>query len=247
MIQLALDTSTEAFSVAVENNGEVFAHFEIAPRMHGEKLLPTVDRLIAQAGINRNDIQGIIYGKGPGAFTGVRIAVSAAQGLAFGFDCPLLGLSSLQNLAAQVFEARSENTVLCAMDARMGEVYFAVYQRSEEAIPTLVAEEVVSKPEALMSDSRFATCFERLNTTDEDWVGVGSGWNVYQSALLKLCSKQPNEIMTESLPNAKYYLAIAKSLPQNEFFTAEQAVPTYLRNNVAEKSKKPSILSAKKT
>ncbi len=238
MTILALETSTEAFSIALEHSGQRYSHFEIAPRKHGDLLLPTVDRLLQEASCSIEDVKQVVYGCGPGAFTGVRIAVSAAQGLALGVDANLIGVSSLQNLALQAFEKTSANLAIVAMDARMGEVYFAVFRRSESEsgmlFPELVTEQQVVAPESLspmtVSDS-------------ESIVAIGSGWNEYGTQLRQTLSVSPEFSLFDLFPDANTAITLSKhSSLQCSAHQPEEAVPLYLRNNVAKKSQKPSIL-----
>ncbi|MEE4245374.1 MAG: tRNA (adenosine(37)-N6)-threonylcarbamoyltransferase complex dimerization subunit type 1 TsaB, partial [Kangiellaceae bacterium] len=129
---IALETSTEGFSVAIEHKGAIAHHSEVAPRQHAAKLLPTITELQQRIGMTRAEPEHIVYGCGPGAFTGVRIAVSAAQGLGVGYSCSLIAISTLQNLAAQAFNRSNLDYCLAVIDARMGEVYCALYQRTDE-------------------------------------------------------------------------------------------------------------------
>ncbi|WP_144394902.1 tRNA (adenosine(37)-N6)-threonylcarbamoyltransferase complex dimerization subunit type 1 TsaB [Pleionea sediminis] len=239
MIRLAIDTSTEAFSVAVEKDGVVEQEFDLAPRKHGELMLPAIKRLLAKRGVSINQVEQIVYGRGPGAFTGIRIAISAAQGLALGVGCSLIGISSLQNLALQAFENTSANYAVVAMDARMGEVYFAVYKRTlneaNQLVPQLVGEEQVIKPEEV----------EVVNI-DESIVAIGSAWDVYADVLSQALGYNFSSPLINYYPDAKANLTLAQ-LPEHHASAhrPEQAVPSYLRNNVAEKSTKPSLIKPK--
>lgn len=240
MIRLALDTSTEAFSVAVENeaSNEVSKEFAIAPRKHGELLIPTVDKLLSSLKLSVNQIEQVVYGRGPGAFTGIRIAISAAQGLAMGIDCPLIGISSLQNLALQAFERSSHQVCIVAMDARMGEVYCAVFKRCEDILegnyPKLLGIEQVAAPGNLMVAE-----FD----THQPVVTIGSGWDVYASELNRQFGVSDTEHIEGRFPDAETNVKLAR-VPEIQMtaHSAQQAVPVYLRNNVAEKSSKPSVM-----
>lgn len=137
---LALETATEAFSVAVLADGRLFSHHEVAPRRHAELLLPTIDRLLADAGISLQDVDAIGFGRGPGAFTGVRIAVAAAQGLAFGADKPVIGVSTLAALAQGALD-QGHAQVLAAIDARMGEVYAGCFTADDAGLAVAAGDE----------------------------------------------------------------------------------------------------------
>ncbi|MCO7222823.1 tRNA (adenosine(37)-N6)-threonylcarbamoyltransferase complex dimerization subunit type 1 TsaB [Pleionea sp. CnH1-48] len=229
MTRLALDTSTEAFSVAIEHNGEIHSHFEVAPRKHAELLLPTIQALLTQVDTTMQEVDLVVYGRGPGAFTGVRIAISAAQGLALGADCDTLGVSSLMNLAHQAFDKSDADVAACAIDARMGEVYFALYERGGDGLPRLCGKEQVVAPD----QAAVAELGERKV------VGIGSGWSVYQDILTSRLGAEPTLILEQSFPDAaaSLFLASFDELLQSRH-APEQAVPVYLRDNVAKKSSK---------
>lgn len=243
MIRLALDTSTEAFSVAVENEGskELSKEFAIAPRKHGELLIPTVDKLLSSLNLSVNQLEQVVYGRGPGAFTGIRIAISAAQGLAMGIGCPLVGISSLQNLALQAFGRSPHKICIVAMDARMGEVYCAVFQRCDDLLdgnyPKLLGIEQVAAPEDLVVAEFDA---------QQPVVTIGSGWDVYASELRSRFSVSESEFIEGRFPDAETNIKLAQ-VPEIQMtaHSAQQAVPVYLRNNVAEKSSKPSLMNRK--
>lgn len=117
---LALDTATEACSVALWNDGEIHSLFEICPREHTQRILPMVQQVLADSGLTLKDLDALAFGQGPGSFTGVRIGIGIAQGLALGADLPLLGVSSLAAMAQGAFRQMQATQVLAAIDARMG-------------------------------------------------------------------------------------------------------------------------------
>lgn len=137
---LAIETATEAFSIAVLTGEQLHSHHEVAPRRHAELLLPTVDRLLAEAGIRLQDLDAIAFGRGPGAFTGVRIAISAAQGLAFGADKPVVAVSTLAALAQASLDA-GHAQVLAAIDARMDEIYAGCFTADADGLAVAAGEE----------------------------------------------------------------------------------------------------------
>lgn len=222
---LIIDTSTEACSVALEANGELFEEYQVAPRQHGELVLPLVNKLLKKANLKLEELDCIGYGQGPGAFTGLRICVSIVQGLAFGADVPVIGCSSLQAMAQNAFDAHGKSEVLSTIDARMGEVYWGQY-REENGLMQLVGEEVVSKPEDVT--------FEPVEQSS--FYATGSGWETYVDELSNTIS-QAIEIETEtSFPRASAMLPWVKAQFANGKATpAEMAQPVYLRNNVAKK------------
>lgn len=138
---LALETATEACSAALWVDGRVLARFQHAPRLQTELMLPMVDELLAEAGIRLNDLDAIAYSRGPGAFTGVRIAAAVAQGLAFGVDLPIIPVSSLQTLAQGVNREYGADRVLCVFDARMDEIYVGAYEKDKDGLMQPLAPE----------------------------------------------------------------------------------------------------------
>lgn len=143
---LALDTSTECCSVALLNGSVLTMRHEILERGHAERVLPMVDELLEEAGLALADLDGIAFGRGPGAFTGLRIAAGVTQGLALGADLPVAPVSSLAAVAAQVRGAPGE-VVLACNDARMGEVYWAAFRIEVDGGLSPLSAELVSRPD----------------------------------------------------------------------------------------------------
>lgn len=121
---LAIDTATEACSVALYNQGETLAHFELCAREHTQRILPLVQQILAEAGLSLKQLDALAFGRGPGSFTGVRIGIGIAQGLSLGAELPLLPVSTLQTMAQGAYRQTGADRVLAAIDARMGEVYW---------------------------------------------------------------------------------------------------------------------------
>ena len=166
---LALDTATEACSAALLSGGSVYERHEIAPRRHAELILPMVDGVLAEAGLGLNDVDAIAFGRGPGAFTGIRIAAGVTQGLALGAGLPVIPVSSLATLAQGVINQSA--TLLPAIDARMGEIYWAAYDAAQDGLVRLVTEEQVAPPDAVQIPA------------GKQIFGVGSGWDTYRATL----------------------------------------------------------------
>lgn len=164
---LAIDTATEACSVALWNDGTVNAHFELCPREHTQRILPMVQDILTTSGTSLTDINALAYGRGPGSFTGVRIGIGIAQGLALGAELPMIGVSTLMTMAQGAWRKNGATRVLAAIDARMGEVYWAEYQRDENGIWRGEETEAVLKPELV---------HERMQQLSGEWVTVGTGW-----------------------------------------------------------------------
>lgn len=223
---LVIDTSTEACSVALQVGDKVYSDYKVAPRQHGELVLPMVDTLLQQAEIKLIDLDVIGYGQGPGAFTGLRICISIVQGLAYGADVPVVGVSSLQTIAQAAYQSTGEEHILSAIDARMGEVYWSVYQL-QNGLMRLVGQEEVSEPETVT-----------ISTLDSSIIyrAVGSGWQTYPDQLAQRSNVSLVIEEEVSFPSAESMLPwIVKQLADGLAVDAEQAQPVYLRNNVAKK------------
>lgn len=219
---LCIDSSTEACSVSVSTKNSTLHHrFMLAPREHTQKILPTVDEVIKEAQLSLSDIDVIAYGQGPGSFTGVRIGISIAQGLAFGLEKKMVGVSTLQAMAQQAYQLHQSNSVYAAIDARMGEVYFAHYI-NEDGLMVLQDKEVVIKPADLIEINQ--------NIQHDNSVLVGTGWSAYPELLDCYKKSQLTDIL---YPNAVYMLNSAALLIEKEAAVApELALPVYLRDTV---------------
>jgi tRNA threonylcarbamoyladenosine biosynthesis protein TsaB len=143
---LALDTSTEACSVALLLDGEMRMRFQLTERSHAELVLPMVESLLEEAGVGLANLDGLAFGRGPGAFTGLRIACGVVQGLALGARLPVAPVSSLAAVAEQV-PAAAGAVVLVCNDARMGEVYWGVFRREHDGGIMPLCDEAVSAPD----------------------------------------------------------------------------------------------------
>ena len=145
---LALDTSTEACSAALLLGGEMRLRFTLTERSHAELILPMIDSLLAEAAIAIDGLDAIAFGRGPGGFTGLRIAAGVAQGLAYGAGLPVAPVSSLAATAEQVPARAGERIVVCN-DARMGESYWAVFERAADGSIAVLGPERVDPPAAV--------------------------------------------------------------------------------------------------
>lgn len=219
---LAIDTATEACSVALYNQGETLAYFELCAREHTQRILPMVQQILTDAGLTLNQLDALAFGRGPGSFTGVRIGIGIAQGLALGAELPLLPISTLQTLAQGAYRLARSERVLAAIDARMGEVYWGEFTRDAEGNWQGEQSEAVLKPEQLQA---------RTASFTGRWATVGTGWQTYP----ELLGDTDAELFdgTILLPRAEDMLPLAlKSLASGQGVSAEQAEPTYLRNEV---------------
>lgn len=218
---LALDTATEACSVALWLDGEVRERFELG-NQHSERILPMVDAVLAEAGIKLTQLDVLGFGRGPGSFTGLRIGAGVAQGLAFGADIPVVAVSSLAALA----QGQVTDQVLAALDARMQQVYWGAYRRDAGGLMHLQGGESVLAPEAVPLPE------------GDGWVGAGPGWDRYSPTLLQHLGAKLSEWRADQLPHARDVAVLAAAAyAQGAAIPAEQALPVYIRDDVAVKSK----------
>ncbi|MDF7650434.1 tRNA (adenosine(37)-N6)-threonylcarbamoyltransferase complex dimerization subunit type 1 TsaB [Pantoea sp. Acro-805] len=220
---LALDTATEACSAALLNQQQIDARFEIAPRDHTQRILPLVQELLKVQQLELTALDALAFGRGPGSFTGVRIGIGIAQGLALGANLPMIGVSSLATMAQGAWRLTGATRVLAAIDARMGEVYWAEYQRDANGEWQGAETEAVLKPEAAEA---------RIAQLTGEWATVGTGWQAYPHLLTTANAKL---VATDvALPAAEDMLPLALSAWQRgESVAVENAEPVYLRNEVA--------------
>lgn len=222
---LALETSTERLSIAVLRDGESFARDIDAGQRHSELTLPLLNELLAEANLTLRDFDAIAFGQGPGSFTGVRIACGLAQGMALGIGKSLVPVPTQMALAEQTGAAQ----VIVAIDARMGEIYFAAYQRDAASATgwQAVIVPMLVKPEALPS------------IDGKPWAAVGSAFDVpaLNDQLMARYGGQIVNVVQGALPRALDVVRIAARQLENAGMASaiapEHAAPLYLRNKVA--------------
>jgi tRNA threonylcarbamoyladenosine biosynthesis protein TsaB len=233
---LCIDASTEACSVALIAQNETISRYQVAPRLHAKLLIPMVDEVLNEAGLTLQQLDAIACHVGPGAFTGIRIGVSVAQGLAFGANLATIAVSSLASMANQVIAETKAQTVLTAIDARMDEIYFGLYQSSKDGLATLAGVESVIAPADLSLHSRLTE--NKCNL--QNLKLVGSGWMAYQDQLktqLRDCDLDFEQgLVKDRFPNAHASLSLAlEEYHLGQLLEPEALQPVYLRNNVAHK------------
>ncbi len=215
---LAFDASSPACSCALYLDGEITERYKIAPRQHAALILPMADELLTEAGLKPIELEGIAFGRGPGSFTGLRIASGVAQGIAFAADIPVAPISSLATLAQAAYIEKGAQKVFAAIDARMSEVYWGMYIIDKQGIMRCEGEESVSAPHHISLPST------------EDWYGVGSAWTIYADILAKKCGLSQEG---ESYPQARAMIPLAlAAFAEGQIVNAENALPVYLRNKV---------------
>jgi tRNA threonylcarbamoyladenosine biosynthesis protein TsaB len=229
---LAIETATEACSAALLLDGERSSRFEIAQRRHTELILPMTASLLAEAGLGPSQLDAVAFGCGPGSFTGVRIAASVAQGIAFGVDLPVVRISTLATLAQEVIETRGAQRVLCALDARMAQVYWGAFEATPQGLAHRLQPEVAVQPSAVAIPK------------ESSWFGAGGGWGAYQDALLQRLADRMAQLDATLLPRAVYAARLAEdAYERGDVVKAECAHPVYLRDAVVGAQPKASKLS----
>ena len=218
---LAIDTSGEACSAALLIGNEVEQRLEREPRRHGELVLGMMEGLLAEAGIGLAQLDALAFGRGPGSFTGVRIAASVIQGAAFGADLPVVPVSTLAALAQGHFRSFSVSRILSALDARMGELYWGLYALDNREMMRSAGAEEVASPEMVSLP------------VDGGWSGVGSGWAAYGDVLRNRLGLRLLSVMPESLCESRDVAELAAAeLAEGRCVAAEWALPVYLRDRV---------------
>jgi tRNA threonylcarbamoyladenosine biosynthesis protein TsaB len=215
---LAIDTSTEACSAALFVEGEIYQRFEIKPKAHTKLLLPIIESLLAEAELNLTQLDALAFGCGPGSFTGLRIATGVVQGLAFGANLPVVPVSTLAALA----QKQSHTLSFVAMDARIGEIFWGIYQKNADGFVELIGKEAVLP-------------VSKIQFPQKNAIGIGSGWRVYETELLEKTEGLVSQIKNDVLPQSN---AIAElgvyGFQRGLAVAAEFTRPVYLRDKVAQ-------------
>lgn len=218
---LGLDTTAESCSVALWRDGEVSSQLESTPRAHTRRLMPMIRELLREQGLVPGDLDAVAFGRGPGSFTGLRIAAGVTQGLAFGLGCPVVPVSSLAACALQAWSQHQASHIAVAFDARMSEIYWGCYEITEGRLGQ-VGDERVCPPEALA-----------LPPGGQLWFGAGDGWS--------LSERMPEEVVARMagrdaalVPTADSIVRLAaRDFEEGVRVDAGDAAPVYLRDSVA--------------
>ncbi|HEY9111759.1 MAG TPA: tRNA (adenosine(37)-N6)-threonylcarbamoyltransferase complex dimerization subunit type 1 TsaB [Rhodanobacteraceae bacterium] len=225
---LAIETATEACSVALLHGDALIDRSEMAPRRHAELVLPMAEDLLAEAGIVRKQLDVVAVGQGPGAFTGVRLAISVAQGLALALDVPVVPVSSLAALAMQA--PRNGAAILAAIDARREEIYAGVFRFDADGLVEPLDRERVLAASALDLPEA------------EAWNVLGTGWRAYGDAIRQRLPFPPQGADGDRYPQARDVARLAAPLfAAGKGVPPEQALPVYLRDKVALTLKEQSV------
>jgi len=216
---LAVETSTEACSVAISLDGKIHERIDHGQH-HSNVILGMVQQVLAESGLSLKQLDAIAFSRGPGSFTSLRIGAGVVQGLAFGANLPVVPVSSLAVLAQGVDASK----VLAAFDARMNQVYWGAYVRNEKGLVELEGQEIVIAPAVVPLPE------------GSGWVGAGSGWDQYAAILTARAGSHVSEWRKQVFPNARQVAELGLELLKlGQTVTAEQALPVYIRDEVAVK------------
>ena len=220
---LAVETGTDQCSVALCDGDNVVSRCDQRARVHAKRILAMSDECLQEAGCALSNMDAIAFGRGPGSFTGLRIAVSVAHGLALGVDLPVIPISSLAGHAAAAWRTHDVDKVAVAVDARMTECYWGCF-RIRDGIPHLSGLETIGSPADLPA------------LDGSGWFGTGTGWESY-SELASRYAQGLAGIDGGLLPEARDLIESARlSYDQGKVMAPEEALPVYLRERVTDRS-----------
>lgn len=219
---LALDTATEACSAAVYVDGNIQEVFKVAPQEHSRLILSMIEQVLAQSGVQAGQLDGVAFGRGPGSFTGLRIAAGVAQGLALAWDLPVVPVSNLAALAQAMNREYNETRVFCAMDARRDEVYWSACELRGAGFHW-EGEEHLSAPQDVIVPPKGT------------WAAAGNGWERYgQAWAQQLRGRLSGQTAPRHPRGWDIALLGAAALGLGKGVAPERALPVYLRDNVVE-------------
>ncbi|HEX9853509.1 MAG TPA: tRNA (adenosine(37)-N6)-threonylcarbamoyltransferase complex dimerization subunit type 1 TsaB [Woeseiaceae bacterium] len=219
---LAIETSSEACSAALQDGEVITERYRVEPREHTRILLPMIRELLDERSLTARDLDAVVLGNGPGSFIGMRISASVAQGLCYGAALPLVPVSSLAAIAAEVMEREKADKVAVAQDARMNEVYFAAFAANDQGLPVAQASEAIVPVD------------RRDLLRDTGWTAAGGGWQRYPH-LAAACSIAVTRSSAVIHPRAAHVLRIGVAAWRaGQSIDAERLQPAYLRTKVAE-------------
>ena len=229
---LAIETSTEACSVGLSIDGNLLLDHRMVAQKHGALVLPMIDALMAEAGLAPAQLDGVVFGRGPGSFTGVRIGVAVTQGIALGAGVGVVGISTLQSVAQGCFRVHGDEQVAVCLDARMDEVYFSAYQLDEAGLMQAVMEERVLPPADMPA-----------LPTDKNWYWAGTGAERYAELLGSEFDVAEGVIRPDCWPHAQDLLTLGEVVARSGgLLPPEEAAPVYLRDKVAQTTAEQAAL-----
>ncbi len=217
---LAIETSTEACSVALQVDDKITQRHVVEAKIHTKILVPAISDLLKQSNIEVADLHGIVLGNGPGSFIGMRIGASVAQGLAYGAKLRILPVSSLAAVAAEALATTEEGRICVAQDAHMGEVYLGQFDRGHSGFPA-------------PADNEKIVPIGDLADLLGDGIGVGAGWRAYRAQ--HVAASESLNIAPDILwPKAEFVLRLGvRAAEAGDFVSPDKLQPAYLRMQVA--------------
>lgn len=220
---LSIDTSTEACSVALCLGNEILENFKIIPRQHTGAILPMVESIMQENSVHFKQLDAIAFGRGPGSFTGLRIAAGVAQGIAFGAGIPVVPVSTLVAVARRAYLQTDKEYILSCLDARIEEVYWCAFRVHDSTSIEALSGEQLSVPEDVSLPDK---------VTNDVWYGAGNGW-VYEDRMTELTKSSFDGFDPGILPRAADIAALAAVyFRQGMIEVPEKISPVYLRNEV---------------
>mgnify|MGYP006158930571 CR=1 FL=1 len=219
---LAIDTSSRACALAVSRSGHIEESFAVLERRHSQEVLGRLIDLMQSAGIGLSELDAIIFGQGPGSFTGVRIAVGVVQGLGFGLDIPVVPVSSLAAIAQGTFRESGSVDIVSALHARADEFFMGAFHISEGCAEPVIPELIHSPTDAAELSRTIA------------WTGAGDGWGEHGALLASSLDVRIAASFAETLPRGTDLIALGeRAYARGAAVAAENARPVYLREVVA--------------
>jgi tRNA threonylcarbamoyladenosine biosynthesis protein TsaB len=224
---LLIETSGDACSCALKVGDRLYERCIVAPRKHAELILNMIDEVLAEARLKPTHLDAIVFGQGPGSFTGLRIACGVAQGIAFAANIPVIAVSSLATLAFQLHQKTKFNQILIFIDARMNEVYCGYYVFEHQH--NVFSKESVAPP-------------QNIDIPDtKNWYGGGNAWEKYSEMLTQRLGQCLYDFENQAIIKASDMIPLAiKKFQQGQILSAESALPVYLHRGVY---KIPSVKS----
>lgn len=218
---LAIDTSTKSCVLAISTDRQLLEDAEIVDRTHSKVILPRIVRLLSEAGLANSELDLIVFGQGPGSFTGLRIGIGVVQGLAFGLEIPVVGISSMACLAQNTFRLEGHKHSIVALTARKQEVYFGSYSIKDGFAVNNGTEGVFEADEVPKQEKK------------KNWVGIGSGWQL-KTQLEQGAQVTVGDVYPDVYPTGRDLVDLGVDRHSRGLsVSAQQARPEYLREQVA--------------
>ena len=220
---LAIETSTQACSLALKIGQTLVERHVVQAKIHTKILIPGIQEMLAEHNINISDLDAIVLGNGPGSFIGMRIGASVAQGLAFAAGLGIVPISSLAAVAAEAMDGNDDEYVAVCQDARMSEVYLGCYRRGQSGLPVPLMDEAIFP----------ATHLEALDAIADRWVAAGGGWQRYP-ILAEQHRENLSRVSVLELPRARHLIGLAiEQIGRDGTVAPAELQPAYLRHQVA--------------